>query len=91
MITSVISVENLKCGGCANSIKSAIVKLTGVSDVAVDKETSVVTVNYDDALLTRMTLVEKLKSLGYPEENTENDLLTKAKSYVSCAIGRMGE
>ncbi|MCU0338943.1 MAG: heavy-metal-associated domain-containing protein [Spirosomaceae bacterium] len=91
MITSVISVENLKCGGCANSIKSAIVKLTGVSDVAVDKETSVVTVNYDDALLTRMTLVEKLKSLGYPEENTENDLLTKAKSYVSCAIGRIGE
>jgi hypothetical protein len=32
---------------------------------------------------------EKLISLGYPFEDDDNSLITKAKSYVSCAIGRM--
>ena len=31
----------------------------------------------------------KLKSLGYPEDGKANTLGSKAKSYVSCAIGKM--
>ena len=33
-------------------------------------------------------LLEKLSKLGYPELGTSN-VLQKAKSYVSCAIGKL--
>jgi hypothetical protein len=32
---------------------------------------------------------EVLKIIGYPEDGEANSLGTKAKSYVSCAIGKM--
>ena len=32
---------------------------------------------------------DKLKTLGYPEDGAANSLGSKAKSYVSCAIGKM--
>jgi hypothetical protein len=32
---------------------------------------------------------EKLKALGYPEDGAANNFGTKAKSYVSCAIGKI--
>jgi copper chaperone len=36
-----------------------------------------------------MEVKEKLKTLGYPEDGEANGLGSKAKSYVSCAIGKM--
>lgn len=33
-------------------------------------------------------LVQALSKIGYPEKGN-NDLLKKAKSYVSCVIGKM--
>ena len=36
-----------------------------------------------------MEVKEKLKTLGYPEDGEANSLGSKAKSYVSCAIGKM--
>lgn len=41
-----------------------------------------------EAETDRGPLVEKLASLGYPELGN-NNLLHQAKSFVSCAIGRM--
>ena len=35
-----------------------------------------------------ITAIEKLSKWGYPEMGTSN-LVQKAKSYVSCAIGRL--
>ena len=32
---------------------------------------------------------EKLKALGYPEDGEVNTIGAKAKSYVSCAIGKI--
>lgn len=40
-----IAVENIKCGGCMNSIKTALEKIETVSDVNIDKDTEIVTVN----------------------------------------------
>jgi hypothetical protein len=31
----------------------------------------------------------KLESLGYPMDEEHNSLFKKAKSYISCAIGRI--
>lgn len=80
-------VENIKCGGCMNSIKTALLKLDGVTDVIIDKEIDTVTVS---GTMNREEVVNKLNDLGYPEKGN-NTLIRKAKSYVNCAIGRMSE
>lgn len=80
-------VENIKCGGCMNSIKTALLKLEGVTDVIIDKEIDTITVT---GTTNREDVVNKLNDLGYPEKGN-NTLIRKAKSYVNCAIGRMSE
>jgi copper chaperone CopZ len=80
-------VENIKCGGCMNSIKNALLNLEGVTGVEINKEIDTVLVNGN---FNREAIVEKLNDLGYPEKGN-NTLIRKAKSYVNCAIGRMTE
>lgn len=83
-----IEILNLKCGGCANSIKKGLLTIDGTRDVSVDLENSVVTVDIaDDSLLNLVK--EKLSRMGYPEIGDANTILHKAKSFVSCASGRM--
>lgn len=87
MITTV-EIQNLKCHGCANTITTKLSKLQDVQDVVVSNETNSLTFYYenDTALLEAKKL---LQSLGYPVVGEKNALTTKAKSFVSCAIGRM--
>ena len=83
-----IQIQNLKCGGCANTITKNIVVLGGITNVTVNVEESTVIFNYEtEAQLVEVK--EKLKTLGYPEDGATNSLGSKAKSYVSCAIGKM--
>lgn len=84
-MTHNIEVENIKCGGCMNRIKTALLKISGVENVSIDKDTETVTI---DGTSDKNILVQELSKLGYPEK-ANNDLLKKAKSYVSCAIGKM--
>ena len=86
MITN-IQIENLKCGGCAATIKKGISAINGVNDVAVDVENSIVTIDSENANLVEIK--EKLSKLGYPEVGDKNSVLHKAKSFVSCAVGRI--
>ncbi len=83
-----LEILNLKCGGCANSIKKGILTIEGVDEVSVDLETSKVTVNTVDEQLI-LKVKEKLSSMGYPEVGDANTVLHKAKSFVSCATGKM--
>ena len=90
MIMTTIEILNLKCGGCANTIKKGIVSIEGVSEVTVDLETSKVTVDTDDQPVI-LSIKKKLSKMGYPEIGDVNTMLHKAKSFVSCASGRIGE
>ena len=83
----IIAIDNLKCGGCANTITKAIQKMDGVSEVEINLETSEVSVEKDETT-SRDDILNKLTSLGYPEMGNSN-FIHKAKSYVSCAIGRV--
>jgi copper chaperone CopZ len=83
-----IEILNLKCGGCANSIKKGILSIDGIDEVSVELETSKVTVNTSNEDLL-LKVKEKLASMGYPEAGDANTILHKAKSFVSCATGRM--
>ena len=85
-----ISVENIKCGGCAGTIRKKINALEGVNNTEVDIENGMVNIDANDNL--HETLTAQLLKLGYPESGTAEGLAAakaKAKSFVSCAVGRM--
>ncbi len=88
MNTIHITIENLKCHGCAATIRKEVGKIGGVGGVTVDHDHSVVTVDYEGDEAVIRACKEKLRKLGYPEAGG-NSTLSKAKSYVSCAIGRI--
>ena len=83
-----IEILNLKCGGCANTVKKGISSIEGVNIVTVDVETSKVTIDTIDEMVIS-TVKQKLSSLGYPEVGGANTIIHKAKSFVSCATGKM--
>ena len=80
-----IEVENIKCGGCMNSIKTALQQMEDVQEVNIDKDTETVTIESDSDI---EPFIQKLNDLGYPQKGN-NSLLKKAKSYVSCAVGNL--
>lgn len=86
----IIEVENIKCGGCASSISSKMKSLPGITDVLVDIEAGKVSLQGE--LSRRDDYANTLASMGYPEVGTLEGLQSagaKAKSFVSCAIGRV--
>lgn len=83
-----IIVQNLKCGGCAHTITTKLSKSEGVSNVSVDVEKSEVTVDYNPEEL-KIPLKVTLAEIGYPPEGEKNSIITKAKSVVSCATGKL--
>lgn len=89
MKTLSVIVQNLKCGGCANTVKNKLSELEGVSAVEVNVETAEVVFNLkDENLMQRVT--DKLAAIGYPIVGDENTLKQKAQSFVSCVVGRVG-
>lgn len=87
MKTEKIIIDNLKCGGCANSIKKALNQIVGVLSVEVDEETNTIFIDHEGQIAKEVFII-KLAKLGYPEAGTTTKLQT-AKSYLSCVIGRM--
>lgn len=87
MMRTDIQIENLKCGGCAATIKKGLLAINTVSEVTVDVENSMVSVVSTPE--NRMMIKEKLSKLGYPETGTKNTILHKASSFMSCAVGRI--
>jgi copper chaperone len=83
-----IIVQNLKCNGCATSITQKLSAVDFVKDVQVSPEEKTVQVQLTDA--SQLDEVKRmLAKLGYPEENQANSISTKAKSFVSCAVGKI--
>ena len=84
-----IGIENLKCGGCEKSILKGLATMSEISDL-VDREHKLVSFSGDQSV--RNAVVNKLRSMGYPEKDSLSGIdagLANAKSFVSCAIGRV--
>ncbi|WP_299336113.1 heavy metal-associated domain-containing protein [uncultured Psychroserpens sp.] len=87
---STFNIQNLKCGGCANTIVTRLENLDGITGVIVDNDNHTVSFNHENE--TQIETVKTLLStLGYPVEGEANPLTKKAKSFVSCAVGRMNK
>lgn len=85
-----IIVENIKCGGCAATISKKLTEAFNTNPVEVNVELGSVSIDVDNS--KRQEVVEILLSLGYPEIDSVHGFdstKAKAKSFVSCAIGKM--
>ena len=84
-------VLNVKCGGCANTLIKSLADDFGDVNVDLECEPRKITLNIEDNQMEKLKL--KLRGLGYPlttdELNTLQTVTTTAKSFVSCAIGKM--
>ncbi|MGE0078032.1 MAG: heavy-metal-associated domain-containing protein [Bacteroidales bacterium] len=65
MKTEKLIVNNMKCMGCVNAVKTGLSSIQGVSNVEVDLATATVNVTYEDDSV-KSTILKKLDILGYP-------------------------
>ncbi len=88
-----INVENIKCGGCANSITQGLLADERIQSVSVDIENGIVAMDVDNEDVRESAIAQLLK-MGYPETGSVDGLKAvkaKATSFVSCAVGRVNQ
>lgn len=100
MKTHTISVDNIKCGGCATTISRLVKKAGGHAPIVIDTATGSIT--YDlpepatpgsstEALERAHEAIQAaLSKAGYPPSG-ESGLTDKALSYISCMKGRISD
>ncbi|QOP42214.1 heavy-metal-associated domain-containing protein [Sulfurimonas marina] len=83
-------VENVKCGGCANTLITKLKEDFGEVEVNLDVLPREISLDIKDENIE--TLRTALKKLGYPMSDEKLSFIdsnaTKAKSFVSCAVGK---
>jgi len=84
-------VINVKCGGCASTLKKSLAKEFGEVEVNLDVEPRQITLDIEEPAIP--SLRKKLIKLGYPMSDEDltkiEEFSTTAKSFVSCAVGKM--
>jgi len=83
-----VTIQNLKCEGCKNALKIKLSKIKGISNVKVNVSKSSVSFDYTTHNVMEGLRTE-LRDMGYPITGDPNTIVSKAKSYVSCAIGKI--
>jgi copper chaperone CopZ len=89
-VTKTYEVNNVKCGGCANTLITALEKDFGKVEVDLDVHPRKITLDIHES--QEEALKVKLRGLGYPLVTDElsgfEKATTTAKSFVSCAVGK---
>ena len=62
-------------------------KIKGIVKVEIDKDEEKISLTGEQFQLSEV--IDSLNSMGYPQKG-ENSVFKQAKSYVSCAIGKIG-
>ena len=83
-----LKLQNLKCGGCERTIINKLSSIEGIEHVTINQKEASVSFQYKDERLIGITC-ELLSRLGYPVIGDRNNFGIKAKSYVSCAVGKL--
>lgn len=66
MAEATMSVPDIKCEGCASSIRRTLGKLGGIGSVAVDVAERTVAVQYDGEVVTVDQIAARLAQAGFP-------------------------
>ena len=84
-------VENVKCNGCATTLKNKLVDSFGEIKVNLEVEPREITLDIDEKRVDELQTV--LRGLGYPLTTDElgmvDNTTAKFKSFVSCAVGKI--
>ena len=84
-------VLNVKCGGCASTLTKSLKEEFGEVEVNLEVHPRQITLEIQDEQKEALKL--KLRGLGYPLSDDElsgfQKATTTAKSFVSCAIGKI--
>ncbi|MDQ7084029.1 MAG: cation transporter [Sulfurovum sp.] len=91
ILKQTFEVKNVKCGGCANTLKKALLQDFGEITVNLDVEPRQITLGIEEADIA--SLQSSLRTLGYPLTSdtlsTFETIGTTAKSFISCAKGKL--
>lgn len=86
-----LEVENVKCGGCAATLKKKLAPLFGEVEVDLEVHPRRITLEMEEEQMDALRTA--LREIGYPLSSDELGFVqtasTKVKSFVSCATGRM--
>jgi copper chaperone CopZ len=84
-------VENVKCNGCATTLKNKLLTEFGTVDVNLEVEPREITLEIAEEKID--DLQTALRGLGYPLSTDElgmvDNTTAKFKSFVSCAVGKI--
>ncbi len=91
MSKKTLKVQNVKCSGCASTLTNKLQDEFGEIEVNLDVMPREITLDLADDKID--ALHNALKGLGYPVAGESfgfiQDTSMKAKSFVSCAIGKV--
>ncbi len=65
MNTVTLSVPDISCGHCKNSIEGAVSGLEGIANVEVAIEAKTVDLSFDPAAVSLDTIIEMIEGQGY--------------------------
>jgi mercuric ion binding protein len=64
--TVTLGVQGMTCAACPITVKTALKRVPGVSDVKVDYKTGIAEVNYDPNKTSADELAKAVTTVGYP-------------------------
>jgi copper chaperone CopZ len=85
-------VENIKCGGCTSSITKKLRSVLSTNNINIDIDAGIVSIDVEEGQKDRA--IKVLQDMGYPQKdsvNGFNSTKAKAKSFISCAIGKINK
>ena len=86
-------VLNVKCGGCASTLKKKLFEAFGEVEVNLEKQPRQITLEISEEQIDELRIA--LKKIGYPMISEEMGFMEassiKAKSFISCAIGKIDD
>ena len=91
MSMKTLKVQNVKCAGCASTLKNKLSDEFGEIEVNLEMMPREIALDIEESKVEQ--LHEALKGLGYPVSGQSfgfvEDSTIKAKSFVSCAVGKV--
>lgn len=87
----VFQVKNVKCGGCAQTLRTKLEPLFGPVRVDLMVEPREISLEIEEERMDELRMA--LREIGYPLTSDNLNFVegagARVKSFVSCAVGRM--
>jgi copper chaperone CopZ len=66
MANKTVTVTNINCEHCTNTIEREVAELEGITSVKADKHTKTVTIEWNELIVAWTQITDLLSEIGYP-------------------------